>query len=85
MSVSVPRKSAATSGLPRRVKLALVEVGGAVLFVVGVMLLVKQGQEYGLLVSIVGANLVMRPMARRLPRAESITDFLLRWRGGAGP
>jgi hypothetical protein len=70
-------------GIPRRLKLALVEATGLTVMVVGAWMLVS-GNLIGLFVVAFGADLVIRPTARRLPRRGALTDFLVRWRNGPG-
>jgi hypothetical protein len=73
-----------THCIPRRLKLAVVEISGLAVIVTGVGMLLS-GTLVGLPVVAYGADLMMRPAARRLPRTDILTDLIMRWRKGAGP
>jgi hypothetical protein len=52
-------------------------LGGAVVFVVGIGWMIFFRQPFGLVVFLVGADVVARPMARRIPKAGALTAAVL--------
>jgi hypothetical protein len=67
-------------GIPRRLKLAFAELVGAGIAYTG-WSHYNSGDRYGILAVTLGIEVLLRPAARRLPRAGAIADWLLKITG----
>jgi hypothetical protein len=84
MAAPAARTPQPTAGIPRRLKLALVELGGVAVMLAGGRMLIT-GDVLGLPTVAYGVDLLVRPSARRLPRVDTLANLVMRWRGRPGP